>query len=77
MPANKLYLFASSSLNLLSSNITIQSGLQLPQKVRMRVLNKIWWLSKLLPNLPYGEVEDYSVNIKAAGTSINQTILKK
>lgn len=61
---------ASSSLNLLSSNITIPSGAA-TAKVRMRVSVKYGGYASYCQTFAYGEVEDYSVNIKAAGTSIN------
>lgn len=61
---------ANKSLNLLSSNITIPSGAA-TAKVRMRVSVKYGGYASYCQTFAYGEVEDYSVNIKAAGTLVN------
>lgn len=57
----------TSSTSLLSANITIPAGAA-TAKVRMRVAVKYGGYSSSCQTFPYGEVEDYSINIKAAGS---------
>ncbi len=60
----------SNSTGLLSANIAIPSGAA-TAKVRMRVSMRYGGYASSCQTFPYGEVEDYSINIKAAGTLIN------
>jgi len=60
----------STSTGLLSANITIPAGASTAQ-VRMRVSLKYGGYASSCQTFSYGEVEDYSINIKAAGTLIN------
>ncbi len=61
---------ATSSLSLQSATISIPTGAA-TGTVRMRVSVRYGgWPTSCL-NFPYGEVEDYSINIKAAGGLVN------
>ncbi|MBK6544845.1 MAG: fibronectin type III domain-containing protein [Saprospiraceae bacterium] len=61
---------ASASTALLSSNFTIPAGAA-TAKVRMRVSLKYGGFATSCQTYSYGEVEDYSVNIKAVGGIID------
>ncbi|MBK8954199.1 MAG: fibronectin type III domain-containing protein [Saprospiraceae bacterium] len=61
---------ASSSTALQSANITIPAGAATAQ-VRMRVAIRYGGYPTSCQTFAYGEVEDYSINIKAAGSLID------
>lgn len=61
---------SSSSTGLLSSSFTVPAGAS-TAKVRMRVSLKYGGFATSCMTYTYGEVEDYSVNIKAVGGLVN------
>ncbi len=61
---------ATPSLSLLSSSITVPAGAS-TGTTRMRVAVKYGGYSTSCQTYSYGEVEDYTINIKAAGTLID------
>lgn len=69
-PGEEVVSVASSSLTLLASNITIPAGAA-TGSTRMRVSLKYNGFATSCQTFAYGEVEDYSINIKAAGTLIS------
>lgn len=66
-PAERVVSKKSSSTNLLTSNITIPTSAA-TASVRMRVSMKYGGYSTPCLTFPYGEVEDYTINILASGS---------
>ncbi|MBK7303420.1 MAG: fibronectin type III domain-containing protein [Saprospiraceae bacterium] len=69
-PGEEVVSQATSSLTLLAKNFTVPSGAA-TGSTRMRVSLKYAGYATSCQTFAYGEVEDYSINIKAAGTLIS------